>query len=198
MRYAALAISLALLACLAGCSKHAPTPLRVFHADSLAWTDSRESLAPSSSTIARRWCGKFVCRRTKRPSPVRYTPAIGSHIAGGSRPTMRRYRSLRNSSAAARMSTATRCGRPLRSFQSSAAASPAEAIDTCAAVPTRNEDGSAGSSPVSDTRSSACGSPPPSDQTSRRISRQVVTAPPWRVREPGSILIERSTQGGAP
>jgi molybdate/tungstate transport system substrate-binding protein len=36
MRYAALAISLALLACLAGCSKHAPTPLRVFHADSLA------------------------------------------------------------------------------------------------------------------------------------------------------------------
>ena len=36
MRCAALAISLVAALFLAGCSKHAPTPLRVFHADSLA------------------------------------------------------------------------------------------------------------------------------------------------------------------
>ena len=42
--------------------------------------------------------------------------------------------------------------RPLRSFQISAAASPAAAMLTCAAAATRNDDGSCGSSPVSVTR----------------------------------------------
>src|SRR5262245_36332343 len=73
------------------------------------------------------------------------------------------------------MSTATGCARPVRSRQSSAAASPAAAIVTCAAVPTRNDDGSTGSVPVSATRSSAAGSPPPSDQSACRASLGVVT-----------------------
>ena len=50
------------------------------------------------------------------------------------------------------MSTATVCARPVRCRQISAAASPAAAIVVCAAAPTRNEEGSAGSAPVSVTR----------------------------------------------
>ena len=53
--------------------------------------------------------------------------------------------------------------------QISAAASPVAAIDVCAAAPTRNEDGSPGSAPVSVTRSRAAGSPPAADHRSARI-----------------------------
>ena len=53
--------------------------------------------------------------------------------------------------------------------QISAAANPVAAIDVCAAAPTRNEDGSPGSAPVSVTRSRAAGSPPAADHRSARI-----------------------------
>ena len=59
--------------------------------------------------------------------------------------------------------------RPVRCRQISAAASAAAAIVVCAAAPTRNEEGSAGSAPVSVTRASAAGSPAAEDQRSARI-----------------------------
>src|ERR1700716_3203765 len=54
-----------------------------------------------------------------------------------------------------------------------AAANPAAAMLTCAAVATRNEDGSCGSSPVSVTASSAARSPPANAQRSASISQGV-------------------------
>src|SRR5688572_11545092 len=72
--------------------------------------------------------------------------------------------------AAWRMSTETVCAGPPRCVWSCAAASPAAAIAACAAVPTRNEEGSAGSLPVSVTLPRAAGSPPVWLQRSARIS----------------------------
>src|SRR4029078_9477933 len=53
------------------------------------------------------------------------------------------------------MPTLTLCVRPVRVRQISAAASAAAAIELCAATPTANDDGSAGSVPVRLTRDSA-------------------------------------------
>src|SRR4029453_4090420 len=98
---------------------------------------------------------------------------MASHAGGGDLPATRRYRSERHSTVAWRMSTLTVCASPARSFQISAAARPEAAMLTCAAAPTRNDDGSCGSSPVSVTAFSAAGSPPTEFQTSVRISREL-------------------------
>src|SRR5258708_14951779 len=70
--------------------------------------------------------------------------------------------------AALRMSTLTRWERPVRSRRSSFAANAAAAMVVCAAVPTRNEDGSAGSLPVRSTVSSAASGCPAARQMSLR------------------------------
>src|SRR5262245_16746939 len=67
------------------------------------------------------------------------------------------------------MSTAMVCVRLVRCSQISAAARPAAAIETCAAVPTRNDDGNAGSAPVNLTRSNPVSSPPLPRQSERKI-----------------------------
>jgi hypothetical protein len=70
--------------------------------------------------------------------------------------------------AALRMSTLTRWERPMRSRHSSFAARAAAAMVACAAVPTRNEDGSTGSFPVRSTASSAASGCPAARQMSLR------------------------------
>jgi len=67
-----------------------------------------------------------------------------------------------------RMSTLTRWERPVRSRHSSLAARAAAAMVACAAVPTRNEDGSTGSFPVRSTASSAASGCPAARQISLR------------------------------
>ena len=79
---------------------------------------------------------------------------------------------------AARTSTATDCARPVRSRQTSLAASPVAAITAAAAVPIRTSVGNIGSSPVKLTRSSAAGSPPATAQTCSSASRGVVIGAP--------------------
>src|SRR5574341_1236590 len=95
------------------------------------------------------------------------------------------------------MSTCTCCAGPPRSRPISRAASVAAAMLTWAAVPTANDEGSAGSSPVSVTASRAAGEPPCPIHNDCRAAFGFMRTPwapgaprvlPARVRKPSETL----------